>query len=65
VFGRKILPRPLRRAIVSRLHRVNTVYECRPPMDHALRRRLQKEYEPEVTQLGHLLERDLSNWCKT
>src|SRR5207244_13283160 len=64
-FGRKVLPRALRTAIVSRLHRVNTVYECRPPMDHALRRRLQKEYEPDVAELGHLLGCDLAFWCKT
>jgi hypothetical protein len=51
--------------MVSRLHRVNTVYECRPPLNEALRRRLQKEYEPEAAELGHLLGCDLSMWCKT
>ena len=64
-FARRALPRTLRSAIVRSLHRLNVVYQCRPPMDQALRRRLQKEYEPEVEQLSHLLGRDLSAWCKS
>jgi hypothetical protein len=60
-----VLPRALRSALVGYLCKLNIVYESRPPMPQALRRRLQKEYEPEVEQLSELLDRDLSAWCKS
>jgi hypothetical protein len=33
-------------------------------MDPELRRRLQREFEPKVQQLGKLLDRDLSGWVQ-
>jgi hypothetical protein len=44
------------------LVRLNTRYVERPPLDPALRKRLQMELKPEVKQLGELLNRDLSHW---
>jgi hypothetical protein len=41
----------------------NAFVRAKNPMDPELRRLLQKEFEPKVTQLGHLLGRDLSGWC--
>jgi hypothetical protein len=64
-FARRALPRALRSATMKCLYRMNIVYQPRLPMDQALRRRLLKEYEPEVEQLSHLLGRDLSAWCKS
>jgi Sulfotransferase domain len=57
-----LMPRPLRKLLWTWLFRLNVVYEARPPMDPALRTRLQKEFEPEVQQLGRLVGRDLSGW---
>jgi hypothetical protein len=67
-------PRPLLRA-VRRLRRfpamhwlrsavlkVNSRAERRPPMDLALRSRLQKEFAPDIERLGLLIGRDLSSW---
>ena len=59
----QFIPRGLRSALVGCLHKLNVVYEPRPPMEQELRRRLQKEYEPEVEELSRLLDRDLSAWC--
>jgi hypothetical protein len=50
----------IRRALLS----CNLEARPRPPMDPKLRRRLQKECEPQVEQLSELLGRDLSEWCK-
>ena len=60
----QFIPRGLRSALVGCLHKLNVVYEPRPPMEQELRRRLQKEYEPEVEELSRLLDRDLSAWCR-
>ena len=35
-----------------------------PRLRPELRRRIQREYEPEVRRLGHLIGRDLSSWSK-
>jgi hypothetical protein len=61
----QFIPRGWRSALVGCLHKLNVVYEPRPPMDQELRRRLQKEYEPEVEELSRLLDRDLSAWCRS
>lgn len=60
---RLLLPEDSRRAIFEHLQNLNVVPTPRPPMDPYLRRRLQREYEPEVQMLSALLDRDLSPWC--
>ena len=35
-----------------------------PPLQPELRRRIQREYEPEIHSLGQLIGRDLSPWIK-
>jgi len=47
------------RPAFRRLHAVNARDEKRPPMDPALRRKLEAEFVPEVERLGALLDRDL------
>jgi len=63
-FLRLFSPPPLRAELKRRLRRLNTKYEARPPMDPALKRRLQEEFLPEVERLSALLGRDLTHWCR-
>lgn len=63
-IGRSLAPRWLGVRIRRDLLNLNTVVRPRPPMDPELRRRLQKEFEPEVERLSKLVGRDLSGWCK-
>jgi len=61
----RIIPRRPRRFVGQLLLGLNTKLKPRPAMDPVLRRRLLREFESEVKQLGNLLGRDLSSWCKT
>lgn len=63
LMGRLVVPPRLRPRIKRML--VNSVRTTKPraPMDPALRRRLQAEFEPKIEQLSELLGRDLSGWC--
>ncbi len=54
--------RGVRQRIIERLKRWNTVYKPRPPMNPELRKRLILEFEPEISELGRLIGRDLSMW---
>ncbi len=63
-LGHALVPRSLRSKIRQRLIKLNLVVRARPPMDPALRRRVQKIFEPKIEQLSELLGRDLSAWCK-
>ncbi len=62
-IGRLLVPRRLRPRVRRVLWNANLVAKPRPPMDSKLKRRLQKEFEPQVEQLGKLIGRDLSGWC--
>ncbi len=62
-ISRLLVPRRLRPRVRRVLWNANLVAQPRPPMDTKLRRRLQKEFEPQVEQLGKLIGRDLSGWC--
>ncbi|SRR5229473_3235002 len=62
-FARMVLPDNLRSGLVECVRKLNILYEPRPPLNHTLRERLQKELEPEVEQLSRLLDRDLGAWC--
>jgi hypothetical protein len=42
--------------------RINSAYRPRPLMTSELRRRLAKQYQPEVEKLGRLLGKDLNHW---
>jgi hypothetical protein len=59
-----VLPKPVRAYISGVVNRLNTVEEPRPAMNPDLRRRLVKEFEPEIHALSVLLGRNLSAWCK-
>jgi hypothetical protein len=63
-LGGVLVPPHLRPRVKRML--VNSVRTTKPraPMDSALRRRLQAEFEPKIEQLSALLGRDLSGWCK-
>jgi hypothetical protein len=60
-----VLSKRFRAGMGRTLRRLNVVYEPRPPMNEGLRRRLQKECEPDVEELSHLLDRDLTHWCRS
>jgi Sulfotransferase family len=65
---RPLIPRLRRYRAVHALRRgllaVNSRRRGRPEMDPALRERLLREMEPEVTRLGRLIGRDLSAWTR-
>ena len=44
--------------------RANSIPTHRPVMDPELRERLLQEMEPEITELGNLIGRDLSHWLE-
>ena len=62
-FLNTITPHPFQGRVFVRLMKmINTRYINRPPLDPAVRRRLQAEFQPEVQRLAELLGRDLSSW---
>ena len=66
LLARTIMPRLLRGAMLTVLHRVNarfnTKYVQRPPLDSGLREELAEEFRDEVWALSSLLDRDLTHW---
>lgn len=63
-IGRLLMPQSLRDTLINRLKKINTQYVPRQPMSQALRSRLQEEFASETKNLGELLGRDLTHWCK-
>lgn len=64
-MARTFLPRlEQRRGLTRTLMRLLVKQQPRPPMDPALRRRLQQELAPEVERLSGLLDRDLNYWSR-
>ena len=63
-IGHVLMPRWLRPRVQRTLTNSNLVAKPRAPMDPSLRRRLQREFEPKVEQLGKLIGRDLAGWCE-
>ncbi len=59
-----LLPDTVCYSIGQMLFRWNTSSKPRPPMEKHVRKRLQKQFEPEVERLSELLDRDLTHWCK-
>jgi hypothetical protein len=47
------------------LRRLNSTARSLPSLDPVVRKRLEREFQPEVRQLSKLLGRDLSYWCAT
>jgi hypothetical protein len=47
------------------LRRVNSTAHSLRPLDPELRKTLQGEFQPDVSQLSNLLGRDLTHWCST
>jgi Sulfotransferase family len=60
--GAAVVPHATRDAVSRGIRRLNAVPRKPPPLDPALRRRLQQELAAEVAALGELLDRDLSHW---
>src|SRR5438094_3344579 len=56
-IARRTLPGSLRVRLKRRLREANSRPERRPPMDPALRRRLEQELAPDVRRLGELIGR--------
>ncbi len=52
-------------ALGKRLMALNTVQVPRPPIDPALRRRLEADLAPDIAWLGEQIGRDLSSWTKS
>ncbi len=63
-IGRTLLPYTTRRMIGQAISRWNTSKKPRPLMKRYVRKRLQKQFEPEVKRLSKLLNRDLTYWCE-
>jgi hypothetical protein len=57
------MSRAVRASLLARLRLLNSRVAPRPPMPVELRRRLQAEFRPDVTQLSAMLGRDLTHWC--
>lgn len=64
-LARRLIPMPLRRAIIDRLKRANARPASRPPLDEQLRARLEREFAFEVDLLSQLLDRDFTPWLGT
>lgn len=56
---RWLLPIPLRRAIIGRLHRLNSKPRQRPPISPELRNRLRAEFTQSISELEKLLDLQL------
>ncbi len=57
-----VLPKGVRRRMRQVINRFNLVHGKRPAMDRALRRRLQRDFSPDIRRLGALIDRDLKSW---
>jgi hypothetical protein len=62
VTVRALLPVQVMRRFRRNLTRLNTADAIRPPLDPALKHRLEMEFQPEVERLSRLLGRDLAAW---
>ena len=63
-LGHLVLPRVVRAHIATAVNGFNTVRGPRPALEAELKRRLTREFEPDIQSLSVLLGRDLSSWCK-
>lgn len=57
-----VIPTDLQGRLMFKLKRMNSYHKKRLPLDPAFRRRLQAEFQAEVSRLSQLLGRDLSSW---
>ncbi len=60
----RLIPKSLRRSLVSRLKRANSPTAPRPPLSSALRAQLNREFAPELERLRKLVGRDFSKWLE-
>lgn len=56
------IPKSLRVSFYNYLRELNTIYEERDPLPNKLRKKLTKEFEPEIKKLEKLLNINLSKW---
>ena len=69
---KKLFARPAKAALSQRQHltvvklldRFNSREVARAPMDDSLRSQLENEIRPQVEELGELLGRDCTHWCR-
>ena len=58
----RLIPKSLRRSLVSRLKRANSPAAPRPPLAAEIRTQLNREFAEEIKRLGKLAGRDFSPW---
>jgi hypothetical protein len=61
---RIVVPASVRRRAAHGLRGFNARKVDHPPLDPALRARLQADFLPEVERLSQVLDRDLTHWCR-
>ena len=65
-LARALLPQSLRRTLGDCFRWLNVKEAARPLLDDKFRKRIAMEYAPEVSQLSHVLDRDLlSMWIES
>ncbi|MGI8978142.1 MAG: sulfotransferase domain-containing protein [Pirellulaceae bacterium] len=62
IFLGRLIPKSVRRSLVSRLKRANSPAAPRPPLSAELWDQLNRDFAPEVQRLGELVGRDFSKW---
>ncbi|HKC04366.1 MAG TPA: sulfotransferase [Patescibacteria group bacterium] len=60
--GRRYIDKNILWYLLNYVKKINTIYEKRTPMPPVLRRKLIKEFTPEIKKLGKLIKKDLSYW---
>jgi hypothetical protein len=60
----RLLPKSLRRSLVSRLKRANSPTAPRPPLLPELREQLNHEFAAQIKELGAMVGKDFSKWLK-
>ncbi|MDA8156340.1 MAG: sulfotransferase [Actinomycetota bacterium] len=61
-FIKKFVPVKMRSSLLERAHGLNVYGAARAPLPNAFRRKLQREFAPDIKSLGIMLKRDLSFW---
>ena len=63
-FVRAIIQSYIRQSLRQNIQQYNTQPKSRSPLESSLKKRLQQEFTPEIEQLSHLLNRDLTYWTQ-
>ena len=57
------IPRSLVDFVIKGVEMINYKHEKRYPMSDDLRKKLLKEFRPDIETLSNLIDRDLTHWC--